>query len=137
MGACRSSVVRTPRILCPMQRVLDKRYTERDVEDVERLVREAVAAIGDVRPRSRTSCVVGGIFLVRRVARALPPEASLAEALKERLGGGSRPCGTITRLCARRLRRAFAPRRLRPPRPPPVRRSLTTPPQAAFSPSRG
>jgi hypothetical protein len=68
--------------------VLDKRYAERDVDDVERLVREAIAAIGDVPAEEQDQLVVGGIFLVRRVARALPPEASLAEALKQHLAEG-------------------------------------------------
>jgi hypothetical protein len=74
--------------LCLMQRVLATRYAERDVEDVERYVRDTVDAMGDLSPQQREQLIVGGIFLVRRVARALPPEASLAEALRERLGEG-------------------------------------------------
>jgi uncharacterized protein (DUF3084 family) len=71
-----------------MQRVLATRYAERDVDDVERYVRDAVDAMGERSQQQRGQLIVGGIFLVRRVARALPPEASLAEALRERLGEG-------------------------------------------------
>jgi hypothetical protein len=73
-----------------MQRVLAKRYAERDVDDVERFVREAVGGMSDVDPAEQDELVVRGIFLVRRVACALPPEASLAEALRERLVEGLR-----------------------------------------------
>ncbi len=71
-----------------MERVLATRYAERDIDDVERHVREAVDVMGDLLERERGQLIVGGIFLVRRVARALPPEASLVEALRERLGEG-------------------------------------------------
>jgi len=71
-----------------MQRVLATRYAERDVEDVERYVRDAVDAMGDLSPQEREQLIVGGIFLVHRVARALPPEASLAEALQTHLSEG-------------------------------------------------
>jgi hypothetical protein len=71
-----------------MQRILSMRYAERDIDDVERHVRESVDVMGDLSERERGQLIVGGIFLVRRVARALPPEASLVEALRERLGQG-------------------------------------------------
>jgi hypothetical protein len=71
-----------------MQRVLATRYAERDIDDVERHVRHAVDEVGDLSSRERDQLIVGGIFLVRRVARALPPEASLVEALRDRLSEG-------------------------------------------------
>jgi hypothetical protein len=70
-----------------MQRVLSSPYTERDVEDVESYVRDAVANVSPYLPSDeREQLVVRGIVLVRRMAQALPPEASLDELLRDRLG---------------------------------------------------
>jgi hypothetical protein len=71
-----------------MQRVLNTRYSERDVKDVESHVRDIVRGLSTVAPAEQEELVVRGIFLVRRIARALPPEASLAEALRDRLAEG-------------------------------------------------
>jgi hypothetical protein len=71
-----------------MQRVLARRYAERDVTDVETYVRETLRGMGDTAPADEEQLVAGGIFLVRRIARALPPEASLQEALRDRLAEG-------------------------------------------------
>jgi len=68
-------------------RVLPKLYTERDVEDVESYVRETVGSISPyIGSDEREQLVARGIMLVRRMAQALPPEASLAALLHERLG---------------------------------------------------
>ena len=64
-----------------MQRVLPKPYTERDVADVELYVRDAVDGLGDVRRDEQVQLVARGIFVVRRIAQALPPEISLEETL--------------------------------------------------------
>lgn len=74
--------------LCPVQRVLAKRYAERDVTDVEIYVRDAVRGLAPATPAEEAALVARGIFLVRRIARALPPEASLQEALREHLAEG-------------------------------------------------
>ena len=66
-----------------VQRVLAKRYAERDVPDVESYVRETVAGLRPLTTEEEDSLVAKGIFLVRRIAVALPPEASLQGALRE------------------------------------------------------
>jgi hypothetical protein len=57
------------------------------VPDVESYVRDVV---GQVTPylasEEREQLVARGVVLVRRIARALPPEESLADALQDRLG---------------------------------------------------
>jgi hypothetical protein len=67
-----------------MQRVLARRYAERDIPDVETYVRETIAGLGPMSPEDEESLVTKGILLVRRIAFALPPEASLQQALRER-----------------------------------------------------
>jgi hypothetical protein len=70
-----------------MTRVLPKTYTERDVADVESYVRDAVGGISPyLASDEREQLVARGIMLVRRMAQALPPEASLEELLRDRLG---------------------------------------------------
>ena len=70
-----------------MTRVLAKTYTERDVADVESYVRDAVGGISpSLASDEREQLVARGIMLVRRMAQALPPEASLEELLRDRLG---------------------------------------------------
>jgi len=71
-----------------MQRVLSKTYAERDVSDVETHVRDTVRGLGAATPVEEEQLVAKGIFLVRRIARALPPEASLQEALRDHLAEG-------------------------------------------------
>jgi hypothetical protein len=71
-----------------MQRVLNTKYSERDIKDVESYVRDIVRGMSTVAPAEQEELVVRGIFLVRRIARALPPEASLAEALRDHLAEG-------------------------------------------------
>lgn len=67
--------------------MLSKPYVERDVEDVESYVRETVGHISPyIASDEREQLVARGIMLVRRMARALPPEASLEQLLHERLG---------------------------------------------------
>jgi hypothetical protein len=68
-----------------MQRVLPNQYTERDVTDVERYVRDAVHGLDDVRRDEQERLVARGIFVVRRIAQALPPEVSLEQTLSGRL----------------------------------------------------
>jgi hypothetical protein len=68
-----------------MQRVLPKPYSERDVADVELYVRDAVRGLGGVRVDERDQLVARGIFFVRRIAQALPPEVSLEQTLSGRL----------------------------------------------------
>jgi hypothetical protein len=68
-----------------MQRVLPRPYTERDVPDVELYVRNAVHGLGDVRVDEQDQLVARGIFVVRRIAQALPPEVSLKQTLSGRL----------------------------------------------------
>jgi hypothetical protein len=68
-----------------MQRVLPKPYAERDVADVELYVRNAVHGLGDVRGDEQDRLVARGIFVVRRIAQALPPEISLQQTLSDRL----------------------------------------------------
>ena len=70
-----------------MPRILANPYAERDVSDVESYVRETVGNISPyIASDEREQLVARGIFLVSRMARALPPEASLEELLHERLG---------------------------------------------------
>ena len=69
-----------------MQRVLNNRYAERDVKDVEGYVRDTLRGMTAVPVGEQEQLVVRGIFLVERIARALPPEASLEALLHERLG---------------------------------------------------
>jgi len=71
-----------------MQRVLSKTYAERDVSDVETHVRDTVRGLGAATPVEEEQLVAKGIFLVRRITRALPPEASLQEALRDHLAEG-------------------------------------------------
>jgi hypothetical protein len=68
-----------------MQRVLPKPYAERDVADVELYVRHAVDGLGDVLVDEQDQLVARGIFVVRRIAQALPPEVSLERTLSGRL----------------------------------------------------
>ena len=68
-----------------MQRVLPKPYAERDVSDVELYVRDAVHELGNVRGDEQDQLVARGIFVVRRIAQALPPEVSLQQTLSDRL----------------------------------------------------
>jgi len=68
-----------------MQRVLPQPYTERDVADVELYVRDAVDGLGDVRGDEQARLVARGIFVVRRIAQALPPEVSLEATLSGHL----------------------------------------------------
>jgi hypothetical protein len=68
-----------------MQRVLPKLYAERDVADVELYVRDAVQGLGDVRGDEQDRLVARGIFVVRRIAQALPPEVSLKQTLSGHL----------------------------------------------------
>jgi hypothetical protein len=70
-----------------MSRVSPQPYTERDVADVESYVRDAVDQVSPyLASDEREQLVARGVVLVRRIARALPPEASLADALQDRLG---------------------------------------------------
>jgi hypothetical protein len=70
-----------------MPRILAKPYVERDVPDVESYVRETVGNISPyIASDEREQLVARGIFLVRRMAHALPPECSLEALLHERLG---------------------------------------------------
>jgi hypothetical protein len=66
-----------------MQRILARRYAERDVPDVETYVREMVSGLAPANTEEEEALVAKGIFLVRRIAFALPPEASLVEALRD------------------------------------------------------
>ena len=50
---------------------------------METYVRETVAGLAPVTPEEEQALVARGIFLVRRIAFALPPEASLQQALSE------------------------------------------------------
>lgn len=69
-----------------MPQVLEKIYAERDVTDVEAYVRDAVGDAGLlVGFDEREQLVARGILLVRRIARALPPDASLDAVLRDRL----------------------------------------------------
>jgi hypothetical protein len=70
-----------------MPQTLPRPYAERDVEDVESYVRETVGNISPyIASDEREQLVARGIVLVSRMARALPPEASLEALLHERLG---------------------------------------------------
>ena len=91
-----------------MQRVLNNRYAERDVKDVEGYVRDTVRGMTEVAPDHHEGLIVRGIFLVRRIAMALPPEASLQEALREHFAEG------LAALCAE----TGPPPGAAPPRPP-------------------
>jgi hypothetical protein len=67
--------------------MLSKPYAERDVADVECYVRDTVGNISPyLASDEREQLVARGIMLVSRMARALPPEASLQSLLHERLG---------------------------------------------------
>jgi hypothetical protein len=67
--------------------MLPKPYAERDVYDVESYVRDTVGNISPyIASDEREQLVARGIMLVSRMARALPPEASLEALLHERLG---------------------------------------------------
>jgi hypothetical protein len=93
-----------------MSRVSPQPYTERDVVDVESYVRDAVGRVSPyLASDERERLVARGVVLVRRIARALPPDASLADALQDRLG---------TALAAYRWRgaRVHAPRGFAPSR---------------------
>ena len=68
--------------------MLTQTYAERDVPDVESYVRAAVQrGVPEVGLAERERLVARGIMLVRRIARALPPEASLDRVLDDRLAG--------------------------------------------------
>ena len=70
-----------------MPRMLSQPYAERDVQDVESYVRETVGHISPyIASDEREQLVARGIFLVRRIAQALPPGHSLEALLHERLG---------------------------------------------------
>ena len=70
-----------------MAQVLTERYSERDVHDVESYVREAVEEVsGYLTAEEHELLVARGILLVRRIAHALPPGASLEAFLSDRLG---------------------------------------------------
>ena len=58
------------------------------MNDVEVYVRDTLRGLGPLAPGEEEQLVAGGIFLVRRIARALPPEASLQEALRDHLAEG-------------------------------------------------
>jgi hypothetical protein len=67
--------------------MLSRPYAERDVRDVESYVRGTVGNISPyIGSDEREELVARGILLVRRMAQALPPEASLEALLHERLG---------------------------------------------------
>jgi hypothetical protein len=67
--------------------MLPQPYAERDVQDVESYVRHTVGHISPyIASDEREQLVARGIVLVSRMAQALPPEASLAALLHERLG---------------------------------------------------
>lgn len=69
-----------------MAQVLASTYSERDVADVEAYVREAIFDLaGPLGGDEREQLVARGILLVRRIAQALPPEASLIAVLSDRL----------------------------------------------------
>ena len=70
-------------ILYLVQRILARRYAERDVPDVEAYVRDAISGLAPLGSEDEEGLVAKGIFLVRRIAFALPPEASLQVALRE------------------------------------------------------
>jgi hypothetical protein len=70
-----------------MPRLLATPCADRDVQDIEAFVRDTVANISPyLASDEREQLVARGILLVRRMARALPPEASLEALLRERLG---------------------------------------------------
>jgi hypothetical protein len=80
-----------------MQRVLPKPYAERDVADVEVYVRNAVDGLGDVLLDEQDQLVARGIFFVRRIAQALPPEISLEQTLSDRLPEALAACRSRSR----------------------------------------
>jgi hypothetical protein len=70
-----------------MARMLQKAYAERDIADIELYVRDTVDRISPyLASDEQEQLVARGVVLVRRLACALPPEQSLAEALQDRLG---------------------------------------------------
>ena len=69
-----------------MAQVLPTTYAERDVRDVESYVRGAVDDVsGYLSAEEHERLVARGILLVRRIAHALPPGASLDAVLRDRL----------------------------------------------------
>jgi hypothetical protein len=69
-----------------MAQMLATTYSERDVSDVESYVRDAIGGVsGPMGWDEREQLVARGILLVRRIAQALPPEASLDAVLRDRL----------------------------------------------------
>jgi hypothetical protein len=69
-----------------MAQMLASTYSERDVSDVESYVRDAIGNVAGPMGRvEREHLVARGILLVRRIAQALPPEASLDAVLRDRL----------------------------------------------------
>ena len=58
------------------------------MSDVEIYVRDTLRAMTALTPAEHEELVPRGIFLVRRIAQALPPEASLQEALRDHLAEG-------------------------------------------------
>lgn len=75
-----------PQAAPPARQVLARVYADRDVADVESYVKSAVDGSGlALAGAEHDRLVVQGIILMRRVARALPPEVSLAEVLRDRL----------------------------------------------------
>ena len=105
--------------------------------DVETYVRETVRGMTSVTPAEQEELVARGIFLVRRIAQALPPEASLQEALRDHLAEGlaalqaeAGPSGSGP---ARGRRRAAPPDRVRLLTGPPPRRH--TGPAGTFTPT--
>ena len=69
-----------------MAQVLPTMYSERDVRDVESYVRGAVDGVsGYLSAEEHERLVARGILLVRRIAHALPPGASLDAVLRDHL----------------------------------------------------
>jgi hypothetical protein len=69
-----------------MAQVLPTTYSERDVRDVESYVRGAVDGVsGYLSAEEHERLVARGILLVRRIASALPPGASLEAVLRDHL----------------------------------------------------
>lgn len=83
------SIDTRPQAAPPARQMLARVYADRDVADVESYVRSAVDGSGlALAGAEHDRLVVQGIILVRRVARALPLEVSLAEVLRDRLVPG-------------------------------------------------
>jgi hypothetical protein len=95
-----------------MSRVSPQLYTERDVLDVESYVRDVVCQVSPcLASDEREQLVARGVLLVRRIARALPPEASLADALQDRLGNALAVYRSRGARLHARQPSGFAPRR--------------------------